>query len=128
MRLRLRCCCPLDHRSVSSKGRIGIQVSSIEAAIFFIFFPGPAVTRLHAMAQDPDSIWVDWEAPSSPPQGYLIEWGWKSPSPNSNNKTWRMEPNGNITGILLQGETGLGCRGGARVEGQERGTEGVVLV
>lgn len=63
---------------------------------------GPAVTRLHAMAQDPDSIWVDWEAPSSPPQGYLIEWGWKSPSPNSNNKTWRMEPNGNITGILLQ--------------------------
>lgn len=65
--------------------------------------PGPAVTRLHAMAQDPHSIWVDWEAPSILPQGYLIEWGQMSL-----NKTWRMEPNGNITGILIHGETGLG--------------------
>ncbi|XP_059112097.1 granulocyte colony-stimulating factor receptor isoform X2 [Peromyscus eremicus] len=70
--------------------------------VAFLENQGPAVTRLHAMAQDPESIWVDWEAPSSPPQGYLIEWGCKSPSHNSNNKTWRMEPNGNITGILLQ--------------------------
>ncbi|XP_038189814.1 granulocyte colony-stimulating factor receptor isoform X1 [Arvicola amphibius] len=71
--------------------------TSTPTPVVFLENKGPAVTKLHAMAQDPDSIWVDWEAPSILPQGYLIEWGQKSL-----NKSWRIEPNGNITGILIQ--------------------------
>lgn len=70
------------------------------------------MTSLHAMAQDLDSIWVDWEAPSLLPQGYLIEWGLDSHK--YSNKSWRIEPNGNTTGILLEGETGLEQRDGLR--------------
>ncbi|KAL1776224.1 granulocyte colony-stimulating factor receptor isoform X1 [Sigmodon hispidus] len=75
--------------------------TSSPTPVVFLESKGPAVTRLHAMAQDPDSIWVDWEAPSPLPQGYLIQWGQKSPNHNYN-KTWKMEFSGNITGILLQ--------------------------
>ncbi|CAO2588988.1 Granulocyte colony-stimulating factor receptor [Lemmus lemmus] len=75
--------------------------TSLPTPVVFLENKGPAVTRLHAMAQDPDSIWVDWEAPNILPQGYLIEWGQKSLSHNYN-KSWRLEPNGNITGILIQ--------------------------
>ncbi|KAH0503148.1 Granulocyte colony-stimulating factor receptor [Microtus ochrogaster] len=71
--------------------------TSTPTPVVFLKNKGPAVTKLHAMAQDPDSIWVDWEAPSILPQGYLIEWGQKSL-----NKSWSIEPNGNITGILIQ--------------------------
>lgn len=77
------------------------------------------MTRLHAMAQDLDSIWVDWEAPSLPPQGYLIEWGPNSHSNNYSHKSWRIEPDGNTTGILLEGEAGLGRRGGLRDKNKE---------
>ncbi|XP_008830372.1 granulocyte colony-stimulating factor receptor [Nannospalax galili] len=70
--------------------------------VVFLENKGPAVARLHAMAQDPHSLWVDWEAPSPQPQGYLIEWGLECPSHNCSNKSWRMEPNGNSTGTLLQ--------------------------
>ncbi|XP_060235547.1 granulocyte colony-stimulating factor receptor [Meriones unguiculatus] len=75
--------------------------TSLPTPVVFRENKGPAVTRLHAMAQDPDSIWVDWEAPSSLPQGYLIEWG-LGPISNYSSKNWRMEPDGNITGILLE--------------------------
>lgn len=68
------------------------------------------MSRLHAMAQDLESIWVDWEAPSLAPQGYLIEWGLNSRSYNYSHKSWRIEPGGNTTGILLEGEAGLGPR------------------
>lgn len=78
------------------------------------------MTRLHAMAQDRDSIWVDWEAPSLPPQGYLIEWGLNSSSSNYSHKSWRIEPDGNTTGILLEGEAGLGRRGGLRDKKEQR--------
>lgn len=70
------------------------------------------MTSLHAMAQDLGSIWVDWEAPSLLPQGYLIEWG--PDSHKYSNNSWRIEPNGNTTGILLEGKTGLGQRDGLR--------------
>lgn len=72
------------------------------------------------MAQDPDSIWVDWEAPISLPQGYLIEWALR-PISNYSSKNWKMEPDGNITGILLEGEMGLGLRDGLRdKKGEQR--------
>lgn len=74
--------------------------TSLPTPVVFMENKGPAVTSLHAMAQDPGSIWVDWEAPSSLPQGYLIEWG-LGPSYNYSNKSWRMEPEGNTTGTLL---------------------------
>lgn len=70
------------------------------------------MTELHAMAHDLDSIWVDWEAPSLLPQGYLIEWGLNSHSYNNSYKSWMIELDGNTTGILLKGEAGLGQRMG----------------
>ncbi|XP_035294803.1 granulocyte colony-stimulating factor receptor [Cricetulus griseus] len=76
--------------------------TSLPTPVVFLENKGPAVSRLHAMAQDPDSIWVDWEVPSTMPQGYLIEWCQRSLSHNYSSKTWRMEPDGSITGILLQ--------------------------
>lgn len=78
------------------------------------------MTRLHAMAQDLDSIWVDWEAPSLLPQGYLIEWGLNSHRYNYSQKAWRIEPDGNTTGILLEGEAGLERRGGLRDKNKEQ--------
>ncbi|XP_034359449.1 granulocyte colony-stimulating factor receptor isoform X1 [Arvicanthis niloticus] len=76
--------------------------TSLPIPVVFLENEGPAVTRLHAMAQDLDSIWVDWEAPSLLPQGYLIEWGLNSHSYNYSQKAWRIEPDGNTTGILLE--------------------------
>uniref|UniRef100_H0YE86 Granulocyte colony-stimulating factor receptor n=1 Tax=Homo sapiens TaxID=9606 RepID=H0YE86_HUMAN len=63
---------------------------------------GPALTRLHAMARDPHSLWVGWEPPNPWPQGYVIEWGLGPPSASNSNKTWRMEQNGRATGFLLK--------------------------
>lgn len=66
------------------------------------------------MAQDRHSIWVDWEVPSLLPQGYLIEWSLNLHSYNYSNESWRIESDGNATGILLEGEAGLGRRDGLR--------------
>lgn len=74
--------------------------TSSPTLVVFLEHEGPAVTSLHAMAQDLGSIWVDWEAPSLLPQGYLIEWG--PDSHKYSNNSWRIEPNGNTTGILLE--------------------------
>uniref|UniRef100_A0A8C2YSI5 Granulocyte colony-stimulating factor receptor n=1 Tax=Chinchilla lanigera TaxID=34839 RepID=A0A8C2YSI5_CHILA len=63
---------------------------------------GPPLARLHGMARDPRSLWVGWELPSPVPQGYVIEWGLSPPNSNSSDMTWRLEPNGSITEILLQ--------------------------
>ncbi|XP_021016735.1 granulocyte colony-stimulating factor receptor isoform X2 [Mus caroli] len=76
--------------------------TSSPTTVVFLENEGPAVTGLHAMAQDLDTIWVDWEAPSLLPQGYLIEWEVSSPSYNNSYKSWMIEPSGNITGILLK--------------------------
>lgn len=76
--------------------------TSSPTTVVFLENEGPAVTGLHAMAQDLNTIWVDWEAPSLLPQGYLIEWEMSSPSYNNSYKSWMIEPNGNITGILLK--------------------------
>uniref|UniRef100_A0A0P6JD87 Granulocyte colony-stimulating factor receptor n=1 Tax=Heterocephalus glaber TaxID=10181 RepID=A0A0P6JD87_HETGA len=70
--------------------------------VVFLESKGPALARLHAMARDPQCLWVGWEAPSPVPQGYVIEWGLSPPSPSSTNMTWRLEPNGSITETLLQ--------------------------
>ncbi|XP_077006378.1 granulocyte colony-stimulating factor receptor isoform X2 [Tamandua tetradactyla] len=63
---------------------------------------GPPLAGLHALGQDPHSLWVGWETPSPQPQGYVIEWGLGPPSPSNSNKTWRIEHNGSITGTLLR--------------------------
>ncbi|XP_027631561.1 granulocyte colony-stimulating factor receptor isoform X3 [Tupaia chinensis] len=63
---------------------------------------GPAVVGLHATAPDAHSLWVGWEPPSPLPQAYVIEWGLGPPRPSSTNRTWRMERNGSITGVLLR--------------------------
>ncbi|XP_052033287.1 granulocyte colony-stimulating factor receptor isoform X4 [Apodemus sylvaticus] len=76
--------------------------TSSPTPVVFLENRGPAVSRLHAMAQDLESIWVDWEAPSLAPQGYLIEWGLNSRSYNYSQKSWMIEPGGNTTGILLE--------------------------
>ncbi|GAB1288907.1 Granulocyte colony-stimulating factor receptor [Apodemus speciosus] len=76
--------------------------TSSPTPVVFLENRGPAVSKLHAMAQDLESIWVDWEAPSLPPQGYLIEWGLNSRSYNDSHKSWRIEPDANTTGILLE--------------------------
>ncbi|XP_007945861.1 granulocyte colony-stimulating factor receptor [Orycteropus afer afer] len=70
--------------------------------VVFMESSGPPLTRLHAVARDPHSLWVGWEPPNPQPQGYVIEWGLGPPSPSGSNKTWRMEHNGSITGTLLQ--------------------------
>lgn len=76
--------------------------TSSPTEVVFLENEGPAVTELHAMAHDLDSIWVDWEAPSLLPQGYLIEWGLNSHSYNNSHKSWMIELDGNTTGILLK--------------------------
>ena len=43
-----------------------------------------------------------------------------SPSYNNSYKSWMIEPNGNITGILLKGEVGLGQRNGLRDKKKEQ--------
>ncbi|XP_058534949.1 granulocyte colony-stimulating factor receptor isoform X2 [Ochotona princeps] len=63
---------------------------------------GPALARLHAVGQDPHSLWVGWEFPSLQPQAYVIAWGSSDPSFSSSNKTWKMEQNGSLTGTLLR--------------------------
>ncbi|XP_075410136.1 granulocyte colony-stimulating factor receptor isoform X2 [Tenrec ecaudatus] len=70
--------------------------------VVFMESRGPPLARLHAVARDPHSIWVGWEPPSPRPQGYVIEWGLGPPSPNTSNRNWRVEHNGNIAGTLLQ--------------------------
>ncbi|XP_013009643.2 granulocyte colony-stimulating factor receptor isoform X2 [Cavia porcellus] len=70
--------------------------------VVFLENKGPPLARLHGRARDRQSLWVDWELPNPVPQGYVIEWGLSSPSSNSSNVTWRLEPNGSITETLLQ--------------------------
>nr|XP_045005924.1 granulocyte colony-stimulating factor receptor isoform X2 [Jaculus jaculus] len=76
--------------------------SSQPTPVVFVENKGPPLTGLHAMARDLHSLWVDWEPPSTQPQGYIVEWGLGPPNHNSSNKTWRMEHDGTVTGILLQ--------------------------
>lgn len=76
--------------------------TSCPTPVVFSESRGPALTRLHAMARDPHSLWVGWEPPSPWPRGYVIEWGLSPPSTSNSNKTWRMEQNGSATGFLLQ--------------------------
>ncbi|KAM9693402.1 granulocyte colony-stimulating factor receptor isoform 3-T4 [Dama dama] len=76
--------------------------SSHPTPVVFLESRGPPLGRLHATARDPHSLWVGWEPPIPPPQGYVIEWGLSPPSPNGSPMTWRMEHNGSIAGTLLQ--------------------------
>nr|XP_051686399.1 granulocyte colony-stimulating factor receptor isoform X1 [Oryctolagus cuniculus] len=75
--------------------------ASQPAPVIFSEHRGPPLVGLHAVGQDPHSLWVGWEPPSLQPQGYVIEWGPGAPSPSSS-KTWRVEQDGNLTGTLLR--------------------------
>lgn len=70
--------------------------------VVFLENRGPPLTGLHTVARDPHSLWVGWDLPIPQPQGYVIEWGLGPHLHGDNNKTWRLEHNGSITGTLLQ--------------------------
>ncbi|XP_006886648.1 PREDICTED: granulocyte colony-stimulating factor receptor [Elephantulus edwardii] len=76
--------------------------TSHSTSVVFMESKGPPLARLHAVSQDPHSLWIGWALPRPQPWGYMIEWGLGPPNSSSSNKTWRIEHNGSISGTLLQ--------------------------
>ncbi|NXS59861.1 CSF3R factor, partial [Brachypteracias leptosomus] len=64
---------------------------------------GQPLAGLRVVPGGEHSLWVHWEAPSTPPAAYIVEWQWVSSEPGHCSTCWQMERDRATTTALIRG-------------------------
>ncbi|XP_059585430.1 granulocyte colony-stimulating factor receptor [Alligator mississippiensis] len=70
--------------------------------VIFLERRGQPLRGLWATPRDQHSLWVQWEAPAAPTNGYVLEWRNVPPAEPGGRLGWQVEHNHSATGALIQ--------------------------